>query len=251
MVSVGFVIIRVSDKSLIMKKTSMLLRCICLMLIALILMVSQAEARRPDRIRVRFETTMGKFTIELFNETPQHRDNFVRLVREGFYDGILFHRVIRNFMVQAGDPDSRTAGPNQLLGEGDTGYTIPAEIRTPDIFHRRGMVAAAREGDAVNPQRRSSGAQFYVVWGKRFDETELRAVREKADRYLKTPLELTSDMVRAYRIDGGTPHLDGQYTVFGRIVKGLKVIGRIERVKTDENDRPLENVRIIRAYVLE
>lgn len=222
-----------------------------IIIIAMLMVAAQMAARHPDRTRARFETTMGNFTIELFDEAPLHRDNFVRLVREGYYDGILFHRVIKDFMVQAGDPDSRTAASGQMLGEGDVDYTLPAEIRTPDIFHRRGMVAAAREGDDVNPQRRSSGAQFYVVWGKRFDEAALREVRERANRYMTTPLEPTSDMLRAYRIDGGTPHLDGQYTVFGRIVKGLKVIGRIQRVKTDDNDRPLEDVRILRAYVVE
>lgn len=228
----------------------LLCRTICLALL-LTLSTNAADARRPERIRVRMETTKGNFTLELFNETPQHRDNFVRLVREGFYDGILFHRVIKNFMVQAGDPDSRTATVGQELGEGDVGYTLPAEIRTPELFHRRGMLAAAREGDDVNPERRSSGAQFYVVWGKRFDESALRDLRDRCNRQLETPLEPSLDMLRAYRIDGGTPHLDGLYTVFGRVVKGLKVIGRIERVRTDANDRPIEDVRILRAYVLE
>lgn len=233
-----------------MSSLNLLRKVICLAIL-LAFFYSSADARRPERIRVRMETTAGKFTLELFNETPIHRDNFVHLVREGFYDGILFHRVIKNFMVQAGDPESKLAPAGKELGEGDVGYTLPAEIRTPEIFHRRGMLAAAREGDEVNPERRSSGAQFYVVWGKRLEEAELRELRKRCDPYLEKPVELTSDMLRAYRIDGGTPHLDGQYTVFGRVVKGLKVIGRIQRTRTDEHDRPVEDVRILRAYVIE
>ena len=140
-----------------------------------VLAASQSAWARPKERRsvVRLETTMGVIRIALMDETPVHRDNFLKLAGQGFYDGMLFHRVIKDFMIQGGDPDSRTAPSGKMLGEGGVGYTLPAEFRLPDLYHIRGMVAAAREGDDVNPERRSSGCQFYIVWGKKWTPAPL------------------------------------------------------------------------------
>lgn len=199
---------------------------------------------------VRFETTLGTFDIALYNDTPLHRDNFLRLVRNGYYDGLLFHRVIRDFMVQTGDSTSRTAAPGTPLGEGDAGYTLPAEIVFPTHYHHRGAVAAARTGDDVNPERRSSGAQFYVVWGTTYAKPALSPIRRRVRMATGGKARFTDEMVADYATRGGTPHLDGQYTVFGEVVRGLDVIGRIQAVATDAADRPLTDVRITRATIV-
>ena len=199
---------------------------------------------------VLLETTLGNIQIRLSDETPLHRDNFIRLVDEHFYDSLLFHRVIRNFMIQGGDPTSRHAEPGQELGEGEVGYTLPAEFRTPQLYHRRGMVAMAREGDEVNPERRSSGCQFYIVWGKTFSSTQLENMQARLDTMTNHSVKLTPQMLSDYRRVGGTPHLDGQYTVFGEVTEGLDVVDRIQRVMTDDYDRPVDDVRILRATVI-
>ena len=196
------------------------------------------------------ETTAGTIVLKLYDQTPLHRDNFRSLVAEGAYDSLLFHRVIQNFMIQGGDPESKYAKQGQLLGEGDRNYTVPAEFRLEDgIFHRRGVLAAAREGDDVNPQQRSSAMQFYIVWGKIFDDEGLDKVQERLDRQTGGRVKLTPKMREVYKTVGGTPHLDGQYTVFGEVVSGLDVVDAIQQVSTDESDRPLRDVRIIRAYL--
>ena len=196
------------------------------------------------------ETTAGTIVLKLYDQTPLHRDNFRSLVAEGAYDSLLFHRVIQNFMIQGGDPESKYAKQGQLLGEGDRNYTVPAEFRLEDgIFHRRGVLAAAREGDNVNPQQRSSAMQFYIVWGKIFDDEGLDKVQERLDRQTGGRVKLTPKMREVYKTVGGTPHLDGQYTVFGEVVSGLDVVDAIQQVSTDESDRPLRDVRIIRAYL--
>lgn len=205
---------------------------------------------REKRTQVLFETTMGNFTISLFNETPHHRDNFIKLVESGYYDGLLFHRIIRDFMVQTGDPDSRTAVPGQLLGEGGPDYTLPLELDLPFHYHYRGAVAAAREGDDVNPERRSSGSQFYIVWGKTYTAQKLSGIADFIAENTGGEAEMTPDMSHTYLTQGGAPHLDGQYTVFGEISGGLKIIGQMQKVKTDAHDRPLEDVKIIRASIL-
>lgn len=217
---------------------------------ALMVLALPADAQKTQKPRVEFQTTMGTFVVTLFNETPFHRDNFLKLVREGYYDGLLFHRVIRDFMVQTGDPDSREAPAGKRLGEGGPGYTLPAEI---DLFlyHWRGAVAAAREPDNVNPERRSSGSQFYIVWGKVQTPEDLSAVNEVIKENTNGATEITPERYQVYRSLGGTPHLDGQYTVFGEVTSGLKVIKKMQAVKTDRNDRPLEDVRIVKARVLE
>ena len=196
------------------------------------------------------ETTAGTIVLKLYNETPLHRDNFRALVEEGAYDSLLFHRVIENFMIQGGDPESKHATRGQLLGEGDRNYTVPAEFRLDKgIFHRRGVLAAAREGDDVNPEQRSSAMQFYIVWGKIFDDEGLDKVQQRLDDRTGGRVKLTPEMREVYKTVGGTPHLDGQYTVFGEVVEGLDVVEAIQQVSTDESDRPLHDVRIIRAYL--
>lgn len=209
-----------------------------------------ALAQTPGA-RIEITTTMGNFTVVLFKETPEHAANFEKLVREGFYTDILFHRTIRNFMVQAGDPDSRDAQPGQNLGEGGLPYTLPLELALPNIYHYRGALAAARLGDEENPERRSSSTQFYVVWGKTFSFSEISAVKQRiAEATGRTDI-ITPEMAADYEKRGGTPHLDGQYTVFGEVTEGLEVIERIQRVKTDRFNRPLEDVRILSAKVVE
>lgn len=222
------------------------------LLLALLLCCAVAVEAQTDSVRheVLLETTKGNIRIALYNETPRHRDNFMRLVKSGFYDGLLFHRVINRFMIQAGDSASRHAQPGQLLGESAEGYTVPAEIRYPQLFHRRGVVGAAREGDNVNPDRASSASQFYIVYGRRHDDAMLDKVQQRLDEATKGTVKLTSEVREAYKAKGGTPHLDGQYTVFGEVVEGLPVVDTIQWVETDQNDRPVEDIRIIRATVV-
>lgn len=196
------------------------------------------------------ETNKGAIRLALYNETPQHRDNFLRLVRSGFYDGLLFHRVIDKFMIQAGDSASRNAEPGQLLGESPEGYKVPAEIHFPQLFHKRGALGAAREGDDVNPDRASSATHFYIVYGKRFNDEMLDAVQKRLDETTKGTITLSETVREVYKRQGGTPHLDGQYTVFGEVLEGIETVRDIEWVPTDANDRPLEDVRIIRATVV-
>ena len=203
------------------------------------------------RQQVVLETDSGTIRIELFNETPLHRDNFLKNVREGIYDGVLFHRVITNFMIQTGDTVSRHAVPGQLLGESKEGEKIPAEIRFPEIFHKRGSLAAAREGDEVNPERKSSQHQFYIVWGRRLSDMMLDQVQDRLDEATGGQIKLTPELREAYQRFGGTPHLDGQYTVFGQVVEGLDVVNRIQWAETDANNRPLNDIRIIKAKIVE
>lgn len=205
---------------------------------------------RQKETHVVMETTVGTIELKLYDETPLHRDNFIQLVKENAFDSLLFHRVIQDFMIQGGDPDSKHAAPGVLLGEGDRPYTLPAEFRLEQgIYHRRGVIASAREGDDVNPERRSSAMQFYIVWGKVFDDEGLDKVQERLDQRTGGSVRLTPEMREVYKTVGGTPHLDGQYTVWGEVVDGLDVVDAIQRVPTDANDRPLEDVRILRAYL--
>ncbi len=198
---------------------------------------------------VLFETTAGNIRIALYDETPHHRDNFLKITKMQIYDSLLFHRVIKDFMIQSGDTNSKHAKPGQLLGTGDFDYTQEAEFRLPQIFHRRGVVAMAREGEDKNPELRSSACQFYIVWGKVFDDARLAKVQERLDTMTHGRVQLTPEMMEVYKTVGGTPHLDGQYTVFGEVVEGMDVVEQIQGVKTDKNDRPLEDIRILRATV--
>lgn len=196
---------------------------------------------------VLLETTEGHIRIMLYDDTPIHRDNFLKLVDEHFYDSLLFHRVIKSFMIQTGDPKSRLAEPGETLGGGDLGYTLPAEIMTPTHYHARGAVAMAREGDAANPQRQSSACQFYIVWGKTYSTKELEAIQEKVLENTKGQTNISSEMFWTYRKTGGSPHLDGQYTVFGEVVEGLDVVEKIQKVFVDDYNRPVDDIRILKA----
>ncbi len=236
-------------------------------------------------MKVTIQTMLGDIVVRLYDETPIHRDNFIRLVSEGFYDGTLFHRVIKDFMIQGGDPDSKGAPAGKMLGVGGPDYTLEAEIKE-GLFHKRGALAAARQGDEVNPERRSSGSQFYIVWGKVYSESQLRQFskqlrmqkvqevfnalasehraeimqmrREKNRAGLQALQEklvaeaenkvgkagLSDEQIELYSTVGGTPHLDGQYTVFGEVEEGLDVVEMIQGSATGRADRPLDDIEM-------
>ena len=203
----------------------------------LLLILSTAFAKGPKNQYVRIKTSYGECIIRLYNETPKHRDNFIKLVKKGFYNGTLFHRVIQNFMIQGGDPDSKDpqkAKPGAELGNGDVGYTIPAEFRD-SLFHKRGVLAAARDD---NPAKASSGCQFYIVEGKRLSDGKLDTLEQTRLKAHKIP-EWQREY---YNSVGGVPHLDQNYTVYGEVVTGIDMIDRIAAVKKDANDRPLQDV---------
>lgn len=207
------------------------------------------KVRKKDRRRdIELVTTEGTIVLRLSDSTPLHRDNFLRLVKAHYFDSVLFHRVIRNFMIQSGDPDSRRAVAGQPLGNGGPDYMIPAEFRA-SLFHRKGALAAAREGDDVNPEKKSSGSQFYIVQGRKFTDAGLDSLQTYRLKGRKIP-----DNQRAvYRTEGGTPHLDQNYTVFGEVVRGLDVVDKIAAVPTskgEDRDRPLQDVRIIKARLI-
>ena len=193
--------------------------------------------------QVLLKTTLGDIVIALYNDTPQHKANFEKLVNDKFYDGVLFHRIIKGFMIQGGDPDSKTAKPGQRLGSGDVGYTIPAEF-VPAHIHKRGAVAAARMGDNVNPQKASSGCQFYIVDGTVYDNNKLDMLA------MRTGKTFTPEQYQAYTTDGGAPFLDGDYTVFGEVVRGMTVVDKIAAQQKDAADRPLEDIKIISATII-
>lgn len=255
---------------------------------------SYSKMTQPNSSMVLVRTTLGDITLRLYDDTPLHTANFLKLVKEGYYDGTLFHRVIQDFMIQGGDPDSRNAKPGQPLGMGDPDYTIPAEFVYPKYFHKRGAIAAARQGDNVNPQKASSGSQFYIVTGKvytpaQLDQMEVRLkhqrmqqifdslARENRDSIMNLRrnrdqvglqqlqdslvkqtesiaanenLGFTPEQREAYATVGGTPHLDGSYTVFGEVVSGMEVVDTIQKVATDGGDRPKEDVKVIEMRVL-
>jgi cyclophilin family peptidyl-prolyl cis-trans isomerase len=256
--------------------------------IGLFLQLNAQDARK----KVKISTKFGDIIIELYNETPQHRDNFIKLANEKFFDGLLFHRVINEFMIQGGDPESKGAAEGARLGNGGPGYQIPAEF-VDGLFHKKGALAAARESDQVNPERKSSGSQFYIVQGKVFSLQVLKQMQLKFDqnqtvklmndyfqnpanaetlnkvktlqqeekfdevnevyREVQTivtstpdykPFEFTPEQIEAYTTVGGTPHLDGAYTVFGQVIEGLKVIDAIAVQQTDKNNRPVEDIEM-------
>lgn len=182
-------------------------------------------------------TEYGDMKGVLYNETPQHRDNFVKLVKSGYYDGTLFHRVIPGFMIQGGDPDSKTAKPGARLGSGGPGYTVPAEFKS-SLIHKKGALSAARQADQVNPQKASSGSQFYIAQGKKYSASQLTANAQRAG------ITYTPEQIKAYETVGGIPFLDGQYTVFGEITEGLDVIDKIAVVEKDQADRPVKDVKM-------
>lgn len=244
--------------------------------------------------KVKIATPLGDIVVRLYDETPAHRDNFLKLAREGFYDGTLFHRVIKDFMIQGGDPNSRDPQPGASYGTGGPDYTIEAEI-LPGLIHKRGALAAARQGDEVNPERRSSGSQFYIVWGKTYNQgqmgqlakqmemqaqqtifnrlvaerrSQIMQLRRDRDREglmeLQNELEsetyalyqkqgkagLSAEQKEAYTTIGGTPHLDGQYTVFGEVIEGLDIVEKIQTAATLPGDRPKDDI-VMNVSVIE
>ena len=217
-------------------------------LLALIIAAISATAQ-TSTTEVLLETTAGNIRIALYDETPLHRDNFLKLVKMNVYDSLLFHRVIKDFMIQSGDINSKHAKPGQRLGTGDFDYTQEAEFRLPRIYHRRGVVAMAREGDNVNPEMRSSACQFYIVWGRVLDDAKMAKIQEKLDSATQGRVKLTPEMMATYKTVGGTPHLDGQYTVFGEVKEGLDIVDKIQQAQTDQFARPFEDIRILKATV--
>jgi len=259
-------------------------------LISSVLGLSMVSVKKEPQVIIK--TEYGNITVKLYNETPLHRDNFLKLTKEGYYTDLLFHRVIQHFMIQGGDPDSKTATPGQLLGDGDLDYLVPAEFNR-QLYHKKGVIAAAREGDEINPEKASSACQFYLVQGKVFTVEELKALEEK--KRMKWKAEMTNDIfsdkknkalekeyadalkaddrnkitelntkldellkkefgeyadfrfteeeIKTYTTIGGTPHLDGNYTVFGEIVSGMEVVDKIAAVNSDANDRPFKDVK--------
>ena len=220
------------------------LSLLAILFIAVLPMMAQSR-------QVMLETTAGNILLTLYDDTPKHRDNFLKLVNEEFYDSLLFHRVIKNFMIQGGDPDSKKAEPGVTLGEGSTDYTVEAEFFDSEGHllhpHQRGALAMAREGDSENPERRSSGCQFYIVWGKTYATQQLYQIGDKVEAQTDHRVTMTDELLDLYRKEGGVPHLDGQYTVFGEVTEGLEVVDLIQKVQTDDYDRPIDDVRILRA----
>jgi len=202
---------------------------------------ASVEPEKKNKM-VEIITDFGTMKVRLYDETPLHRDNFIKLVEEGFYNDLLFHRVIKNFMIQGGDPNSRGAEPTTQLGNGGPGYTIPAEIK-PGLFHKKGVLSAARLGDQMNPERASSGSQFYLVQGQKVPAATLQQFAARSG------FTYTPEQIEAYETVGGTPHLDGQYTVFGEVVEGLDVIDKIAAVQTAPGDRPVQDVKMTMRIV--
>ena len=254
----------------------------------LILFCSMSTEANAKSNIVLIETSMGNIKIRLYDETPQHRDNFLKLVEQHYYDSLIFHRVIKGFMIQGGDPESKNAPAGKALGSGGPNYTIPAEIVYPQLFHKRGVLSAARTGDDSNPLKASSGSQFYIVWGDIYSEVQLAGMEDQKKQqamqsyfkslalqrmdsiqkmqssndqsglsklqaeliqqteteFKKNPSKgaFTAEQKKAYSTIGGTPHLDGDYTVFGEVIEGLDVVGKIQAVETAAGDRPKKDI---------
>lgn len=199
--------------------------------------------KAPQKCLLELQTTEGNMLIHLYDETPKHRDNFVKLAESGYLEELLFHRVIKGFMIQGGDPNSKNAKAGARLGSGGPGYTIDAEFNKKFI-HKKGALSAARQGDNVNPEKKSSGSQFYIVHGKKSSNNTLdKVAAQKGIHY-------TIDQKKAYETIGGSPFLDGSYTVFGEVVEGLDIIDKIAEKETDRSDRPTEDIKIISLKVI-
>ena len=212
-----------------------------LYLFSIIFMISCTATKKTSNtntpVRIKIETDSGTMVFRLYNRTPLHRDNFVKLVKESFYDGVLFHRVIPDFMIQGGDPDSKNAQPGVALGEGGLKYTVPAEFDST-LFHKKGALAMAREGDKVNPEKASSSTQFYIVEGKKLTDEELDKMEERFN------IPIPEKHREIYRTIGGTPFLDMSYTVFGEIESGMEVIDKISNAPKDSRNRPLTDIKM-------
>jgi cyclophilin family peptidyl-prolyl cis-trans isomerase len=261
-----------------------------------VLFAHSMEATETKNL-VLIETPYGTIKVRLYDETPQHRDNFIKLVESQFYDSLLFHRVIKDFMIQGGDPESKNAPANAQLGAGGPGYQVPAEIVYPQLFHKRGALSAARTGDQVNPMKASSGSQFYIVWGKVYGENELKSMeQQKVQQAMRTHFNnlafaqkdsiqamqannntaglealekeliakteaefmlnpdkgrFTAEQKAVYTTVGGTPFLDGEYTVFGEVVEGLEIVDQIQRCQTGTADRPKSDITMTMRMVAE
>mgnify|MGYP006294080727 CR=1 FL=1 len=260
-------------------------------IISIFLVINNLNAQENKNLYL-VKTSKGNMKIKLYDKTPLHRDNFKKLVEQNYYDSLLFHRVINHFMIQGGDPDSKNAGPGERLGNGGPGYTIEAEFH-PDLIHKKGVIAAAREGDQVNPEKRSSGSQFYIVHGKVFTKEELEKLEKRISfEKMKNPLmdyvksnqdsaitskydslmavqdfeklnQMMMDLQKSlieqgilkefkfsekqreiYTTLGGTPHLDGSYTVFGELIEGIETLEKIAGSETDRYDRPKQDIRM-------
>lgn len=267
---------------------------VLVMVIIVFSCTGKTSATNNDKeTRVVISTEYGDMVVALYNDTPLHRDNFIKLAKEGFYDGLLFHRVIKDFMIQGGDPESKGAAPGKRLGGGGPGYQVPAEI-VKGRYHKKGALAAARQGDNVNPERKSSGSQFYIVQGKVYDQATLQqfeqqqkfnavraeamkmyrakgdlvqryqregksdslsmlqiSIQEEAEKIVEGhTFELLQEQRQAYTTIGGTPHLDGAYTVFGEVVEGLDVIDKIANAETAQGDRPLKDI-VLKVKILD
>lgn len=194
-----------------------------------------AFSAKPKHQYIQIKTDLGECIVMFYNETPLHRDNFIKLTKKGIFKGTLFHRVIQNFMIQGGDPDSKTAKPGILLGEGTVGYTVPAEFRD-SLFHKKGAFAAARDD---NPEKASSGSQFYIVQGKKFTDEQLDNLEQN-----RLHFKLPAAQREVYKTLGGSPHLDHNYTVYGEVVKGLELVDKIAALPVDSNNRPLSDIRM-------
>ncbi len=225
--------------------TRLLLTQMLIAIMALAVPFVETKAQEEKETLVQIDTDMGKIKVKLYNDTPQHRDNFVKNVNEHLYDGLLFHRVIRQFMIQAGDIHSKNAVADVHLGDGDPDYRIPAEILYPKHFHKAGALCAARTADEVNPDRESSASQFYIVTGKFFTEMELDKMEKEKG------IKFSAEERDAYMFKGGRPDLDRLYTVFGEVVDGMKVVDKIQMVETNSDDRPLKNVKIKTMKIVE
>ncbi len=192
---------------------------------------------KQENTMIVISTDLGEMKAILYNETPLHKENFIKLAKEGYFDGSLFHRVIEGFMIQGGDPNSKNAKPGQMLGNGGPNYTIPAEFKQ-GLVHKKGALAAARQADQVNPRKESSGSQFYISQGKVYTAAELANLARRMGK------SFNQTQIEAYTTVGGVPFLDYEYTVFGQVVEGLEVIDKIAAVKKDRNDRPLQDIKM-------
>src|SRR5690554_2636633 len=206
------------------------------LLASALLLVVAAQAQKPEHLYVQIMTSKGDGVVRMYNETPQHRDKFVKLVREGFYEDLLFHRVIQDFMIQGGDPESRNAEPGERLGSGGLDYKVPAEFHE-QLFHKKGVLAAARDN---NPEKASSATQFYLTQGRTYTDGALDSLETLRLGGRKIPL----DQRQVYKTLGGVPHLDQNYTVFGELVTGISLIDSIAAVETDQFDRPLTDQKM-------
>ncbi|MDR0828492.1 MAG: peptidylprolyl isomerase [Prevotellaceae bacterium] len=226
------------------------------LVIAMLLLSISAKAQTSEKTHknafVKIETTEGNIKIMLYGDTPEHQWNFMLLVKNKTYEGLLFHRIIKDFMIQGGDPESKDADSTKVLGAGGLGYTIDAEILFPAHYHKRGALAAARTGDNINPQKASSSCQFYIVTGKVVTDEELDFYEKNINKFLlpKEPLKYTEEQRRTYKTFGGTPHLDGNYTVFGEVIQGFDVLEKIQSLETDKNNRPKKEVKILKMKIV-